>query len=614
MDVQRYLADEAVLACPPSAGYRLRKFARRNTRVLATVTLVGVLLVVAIVALSVSNAQTRAEYRRAEGEAGRARTNLRLAFEVLDGIYMQEAADRLSHDPDAVKENEFLLTEGLRFYEQFARNNEADPTVRREVAKAHHRAGQLYRALGQDEKAVPPFDRAGEVYEQLIAADPADPESKFLRAVLCADRANLLEDWRGDVPKSRDELRQGIELLEPLIREPSPDPKYEFQAAELYQKLGVTFWNAGDLTEAEKHFRTAIGLSDGLAVRVTDAQTRVRYVIAISYSHADLALVLRGTGRPTEAEGELRQTIVMLEQAHKDAAAVPGFRRGTLPRFRRSSPIQRDFGSAYNNLANVLRDTGRSRAAEKEWGKSVAYYEQAIKDWPRVPEHRRDLARIERAFGDLLFDGNKRTEATAHVRRSIELLTQLNADFPGRLSVQEELGDSLAAMGDLLTAEGDPRNAEEHYRRALELKEHVLSQQPDITSHNNKLAWFLTDCRDLRFRDPGRALVLAQKAVTLTRGENGDYLNTLGVVQYRLGEWTAAVATLHRAQHQRGEGDESDWLYLAMAHWKLNEKQQSLDCYDRAVKLLSAFEYQPESSVRLRAEAAQVLEIRDQKK
>jgi eukaryotic-like serine/threonine-protein kinase len=35
MDVQRYLADEAVLACPPSAGYRLRKFARKNRSALA---------------------------------------------------------------------------------------------------------------------------------------------------------------------------------------------------------------------------------------------------------------------------------------------------------------------------------------------------------------------------------------------------------------------------------------------------------------------------------------------------------------------------------------------------------------------------------------------------
>ncbi|HEV3081855.1 MAG TPA: serine/threonine-protein kinase, partial [Gemmataceae bacterium] len=35
MDVQRYLADEPVLACPPTARYRLRKFARRNKVVLA---------------------------------------------------------------------------------------------------------------------------------------------------------------------------------------------------------------------------------------------------------------------------------------------------------------------------------------------------------------------------------------------------------------------------------------------------------------------------------------------------------------------------------------------------------------------------------------------------
>ncbi len=40
MDVQRYLADEPVLACPPSAAYRLRKFARRNKAALAVAGLV----------------------------------------------------------------------------------------------------------------------------------------------------------------------------------------------------------------------------------------------------------------------------------------------------------------------------------------------------------------------------------------------------------------------------------------------------------------------------------------------------------------------------------------------------------------------------------------------
>jgi serine/threonine protein kinase len=39
-DVQRYLDDEPVLACPPSAGYRLRKYARRHQVPLVTVGLV----------------------------------------------------------------------------------------------------------------------------------------------------------------------------------------------------------------------------------------------------------------------------------------------------------------------------------------------------------------------------------------------------------------------------------------------------------------------------------------------------------------------------------------------------------------------------------------------
>src|SRR5687768_12295578 len=50
MDVQRYLGDESVQACPPTAWYRFRKFARRNKRALATVSVVGV----AVVALATS--------------------------------------------------------------------------------------------------------------------------------------------------------------------------------------------------------------------------------------------------------------------------------------------------------------------------------------------------------------------------------------------------------------------------------------------------------------------------------------------------------------------------------------------------------------------------------
>ena len=49
MDVQRYLADEPVQACPPSAGYRLWKFARRNKGSLLAVSLVVLALVSGII-------------------------------------------------------------------------------------------------------------------------------------------------------------------------------------------------------------------------------------------------------------------------------------------------------------------------------------------------------------------------------------------------------------------------------------------------------------------------------------------------------------------------------------------------------------------------------------
>src|SRR5207253_6741202 len=54
-DVQRYLGDEPVQACPPSAGYRLRKFARRNKRALTMVSVVvlAVLLLVGSVGWAV---------------------------------------------------------------------------------------------------------------------------------------------------------------------------------------------------------------------------------------------------------------------------------------------------------------------------------------------------------------------------------------------------------------------------------------------------------------------------------------------------------------------------------------------------------------------------------
>src|SRR5258707_13317792 len=50
-DIGRYLSDEPVEACPPSAAYRLRKFVRRNRAGLMTASLLGMALLVATSAI-----------------------------------------------------------------------------------------------------------------------------------------------------------------------------------------------------------------------------------------------------------------------------------------------------------------------------------------------------------------------------------------------------------------------------------------------------------------------------------------------------------------------------------------------------------------------------------
>jgi WD40 repeat protein/serine/threonine protein kinase len=52
MDVRRYLADEPVQACPPSVGYRLRKFVRRNKGPVLAATVFFLLLVGGIIGTS----------------------------------------------------------------------------------------------------------------------------------------------------------------------------------------------------------------------------------------------------------------------------------------------------------------------------------------------------------------------------------------------------------------------------------------------------------------------------------------------------------------------------------------------------------------------------------
>jgi serine/threonine protein kinase/WD40 repeat protein len=103
----------------------------------------------------------------------------------------------------------------------------------------------------------------------------------------------------------------------------------------------------------------------------------------------------------------------------------------------------------------------------------------------------------------------------------------------------------------------------------------------------NNLAWQLVT-GPVDQRDPARALQLIQDALKQKPNE-AHLLNTLGVVQYRNGQYAAAVVTLEKSLRAgKGESDDIDLFFLAMCHARLGAPDKAKDCFDRAVKWTEA--------------------------
>ena len=114
------------------------------------------------------------------------------------------------------------------------------------------------------------------------------------------------------------------------------------------------------------------------------------------------------------------------------------------------------------------------------------------------------------------------------------------------------------------------------------MKQAAQSPQAGANSYNN-LAWWLAT-GPAALRDPQQALAMAQKAVALTPGQ-AIYLNTLGVAEYRAGQYAEAIATLEKSlAASKGESDGFDLFFLAMARHKLGQFARARADLVRAIR------------------------------
>src|SRR5262249_42285362 len=150
------------------------------------------------------------------------------------------------------------------------------------------------------------------------------------------------------------------------------------------------------------------------------------------------------------------------------------------------------------------------------------------------------------------------------------------------------------------------------YRKAVELRPEYPNARTNLAGLLNEVAWALATHAEPARRDPGRAVSLAREAVE--RGpREGTYHNTPGAAQYRAGNWKGAIAALEKSMELSKGGDSFDWFFLAMAHWKLGDKDKARDWHDRAVRWMDRNQPKNEELLRFRAEAAELLGLKVKK-
>jgi len=399
-DIQRYLDDQPVVASPPSASYRLRKFARRHRIVLTMAVVVAAALVggltVALYGLVQANRERALAVREAEkSEAisgflndmlSSVDPNRTLGEDVTVRTILDEAATRLdqeelAHQPAAraallssigrsyvalglFEDAKPHFAESLTLQEQILGPGHPDTAANRDdLALAHLQLGEyeqaeiLYaRAVEVREAASGPDAASDSVLglaDVLIYTGRHDEAEALLRQAVAAERRRtgdltpglaralktlgLALEKKGVNDEAIRALRESVEIYRVVYGSPST------QVAEALSSLGAALEANSDLESAEEVHRESLQIRRQLLSPEHPS---------LGASLNNLGLVLSRLNKPEEAEHVLREALenrrTNYHTSHQATAAT------------------------LNNLASALERLNRTEEA-------LRYYEEAIR-------------------------------------------------------------------------------------------------------------------------------------------------------------------------------------------------------------------------------------------
>ena len=435
-DVQRYLNDEAVQACPPSAGYRFGKFARRNNRAVLAVSLILLTLVAGVIGTTrglIRAKQQRLVVARQRNELAERNRALQAAHEhvrllnerarqAIETVTSETAIEQLTREKELRPEQKDFLDKMIQYYAESTQEGAATEQERSRQAQAYFRMGRLNQILGRSQESENAYRRAVALGRQLVADLPTRPE--FLKTL-----------------------------------------------AGSHNSLGLLLSATGRLTEAEAAYADALVIYRQLAAAFPDRPDGRQ---AMAGSHSNLGNLLFNTGRPKEAEATQSEALAIRKQL---AASFPD-------RFE----LRKALAGSHNNLGWLFHSTGRLKEAESAYAESLAIYRQLAASLPDSTVFRMGLAKSQINLGNVLRDTGRPKEAEAAHAEALAIYKQVDADFPNRPEFRQELASGLNSKGWRLRDSGHLKEAEAAYAEALAIYKKLAADFPNVSDYHNDAA------------------------------------------------------------------------------------------------------------------------------
>ncbi len=218
-DVERFLNDEAVAAGPPSAGYRIRKFVRRNRSAVAAAAIITVLLVGGISTSTWFALREKAQRTLAEIELGKAEAVSNFVNQMLSSV-----------EPQVAKGMDrrlliMILNDGAKRIASL----DDQPEIQ---ARLHGTIGNAYYAIGLYPNAEPHLESSLKLHRKICGKEHLDT----LVSMGCL---GCLYRDQGQLEKAEPLLTQSLELSKRLLGE---EHHYTFtwmdNLAQLYKAQG----------------------------------------------------------------------------------------------------------------------------------------------------------------------------------------------------------------------------------------------------------------------------------------------------------------------------------------------------------------------------------------